>query len=96
MREASYLQDIGIDRARRSGGVMWFGGSGPKESDRIIEWYKLEDGARKRLATFFTRADLQAGPQETAGDPLFGSGIPTQIQTTVKITPPDLRERYMS
>ena len=75
-------------RARRSGGVIWFGGSSAKEGDRIIEWYKLEDGARKRLATFFTRTDLRAGPQETAGDPLFGPGIRAQLQTSVKITPP--------
>ena len=54
--------------------VIWFGEGSPKEGDRIIEWYKLEGGDRKRLSTFFTRPDLQAGPQETAGD-LFLSGV---------------------
>jgi len=38
-------------RARRSGGVIWFGEGSPKEGDRIIEWYKLEGGARIRLST---------------------------------------------
>ena len=30
------------DRARRSGGVIWFGEGSPKEGDRIIAWYKSE------------------------------------------------------
>ena len=33
---------FGLTRARRSGGVIWFGEGSPKEGDRIIAWYKSE------------------------------------------------------
>ena len=82
----------GVLRARSSGGVIRFGEGSPKEGDRIIEWYKLEGGARKRLSTFFTRPDLAGGSTRNRKRPLFTAGISVN-QTTPKITPPDLRER---
>jgi len=40
------------------------------EDDRIIEWYKLEGGARKKLSTFFTRPHLAGESTRNCKRPL--------------------------
>ena len=42
IKQKIFFIHVCVCRARRSGGVIWFGEGSPKEGDRIIAWYKSE------------------------------------------------------
>ena len=60
-----------------------------------IEWYKLEWGARKKLATswFLKWVEPWRVPQETGGDPFSTASVPHLTKAPAKFTPPDLRKQ---